>query len=86
MKNITLKIDDETYRKARIHAANEGTSISALVGIYLTSLGVETEDAKHQRIVAALEQIYAEADARATPRTEPLVPLTREEIYAERLR
>lgn len=86
MKNITLKIDAETYRKARIRAAKEGTSVSAMVRTYLVSLSNGSEDEAHQRTVAALREIYAEADARATPRREPLIPLTREEIYAERLR
>ena len=86
MKNITLKIDDETYRKARIHAAHEGTSVSMLVRDFLGSLASNTEAASQRRIVAALQEIYAEADGRATPRHEPLLPLTREEIYAEPLR
>ena len=87
MKNITLKIDDETYRKARLRAAEEGTSVSAMVRGFLESLSDEAESAeKHRRLVVALEEIYAEADARATPRVEPLIPLTRDEIYAERLR
>ena len=86
MKNITLKIDDETYRKARVHAANEGTSVSMLVRDFLGSLASDTEAETQQRIVAALQEIYAEADARATRRNKPLRPLTREEIYAERLR
>jgi len=86
MKNITLKIDDETYRKARIRAANDGTSVSAMVRTYLVALSSGTEDEAHQRRVAALREIYAEADARATPRSAPLIPLTRDEIYAERLR
>lgn len=86
MKNITLKIDDETYRKARIRAAHEGTSVSMLVRGFLVSLASASEAETQQRIVAALQEIYAEADARATPRNEPLNPLTREEIYAERLR
>ena len=29
-KNITLKIDEETYRKARVRAAKRGTSVSAI--------------------------------------------------------
>ena len=86
MKNITLKIDDETYRKARIHAAHEGTSVSMLVRDFLGSLARDTEAASQQRIVAALHEIYAEANGRATRRNKPLRPLTREEIYAERLR
>ena len=38
MKNITIAIDDETYRQARIRAAELGTSLSALVKDYLNSL------------------------------------------------
>ena len=36
MKNITLSVDDETYRLARIRAAEAGTSVSALVRAYLS--------------------------------------------------
>lgn len=86
MKSITLKIDDETYRKARIHAAHEGTSVSKLVRDFLGALASGAGAAAQQRITAVLREIYVEADARATPRSEPLCPLTREEIYAERLR
>ena len=35
MKNVTIAIDDETYRAARIRAAELGTSLSALVKEYL---------------------------------------------------
>ena len=35
MKNITVTVDDETYRKARIRAAELDTSVSALVRNYL---------------------------------------------------
>jgi len=35
MKNITLKIDNETHRKARIRAPSEGTSVSAMVRDFL---------------------------------------------------
>jgi hypothetical protein len=38
MKNITITIDDETHRQARIRAAELGTSVSALVKDYLNSL------------------------------------------------
>jgi plasmid stability protein len=42
MKNITVSVDDNTYRLARIRAAERDTSVSALVKQYLASL---TEDA-----------------------------------------
>ena len=38
MKNITVAIDEETHRKARIRAAELGTSVSALVKAYLQTL------------------------------------------------
>lgn len=39
MKNVTIALDDETHRKARIRAAELGTSLSALVKDYLQGLG-----------------------------------------------
>jgi plasmid stability protein len=36
MKNIIVTLDDETYRKARIRAAELNTSVSAVVRKYLT--------------------------------------------------
>ena len=38
MKNITVSVDEETYRSAHIRAAELGTSVSALVRNYLRSL------------------------------------------------
>ena len=38
MKNITVSIDDQTYRHARIVAAERGTSVSALVKQFLVGL------------------------------------------------
>ena len=41
MKNITVSVDDEIYRKARIKAAERDTSVSALVKRFLTELVVD---------------------------------------------
>jgi plasmid stability protein len=38
MKNVTITLDDETHRAARIRAAELGTSLSALVKDYLQGL------------------------------------------------
>ena len=38
MKNITVSVDEETYRRSRIKAAEIGTSVSALVRAYLMDL------------------------------------------------
>ena len=39
MKNVTVSLDDETWRKARIRASELNTSISALVKRFLNELG-----------------------------------------------
>ncbi|HEX7711465.1 MAG TPA: hypothetical protein VF418_11075 [Sphingomonadaceae bacterium] len=41
MKNVTIALDDDVHRKARIRAAELGTSLSALVKQYLTGLVAE---------------------------------------------
>lgn len=84
MKNLTLKIDDETYRKARIHAAREGTSISAMVRAFLVRQA--SADEAHAERVASLRELYRVAEARGNESSDPLEPLSREEIYRERLR
>lgn len=88
MKNTTLKIDDTTQTKARILTAARGTSISAMVRTLLLKETSEMESETER--IAALEALYRRADERAKAsgktRTEPLVPMTREETYNERLR
>ncbi len=44
MKNITVSVDEETYRRARIKAAERDTSVSALVRQFLTQLAAEESD------------------------------------------
>jgi hypothetical protein len=39
MKNVTVSVPEEVYRAARIRAAEEDSSVSALVAGYLRSLG-----------------------------------------------
>jgi hypothetical protein len=44
MRNITVAVDDETYKRARVAAAERDTSVSALVKAYLEQLAShETE-------------------------------------------
>ena len=38
MKNITVSVDDDLYRRARIKAAEQDTSVSALVRGFLNGL------------------------------------------------
>jgi Family of unknown function (DUF6364) len=39
VKNVTVSLDEQTYRRARIIAAERGTSVSALVRKFLFELG-----------------------------------------------
>ena len=51
MKNIAVSLDDETYRRARMIAAQRDTSVSALVKRFLRDLASgesETERLKRQ--------------------------------------
>jgi hypothetical protein len=41
MKNITVSLDEEIYRRARIKAAERNTSVSALVKKFLVELASE---------------------------------------------
>jgi hypothetical protein len=61
VKNITVSLDDVTYRRARMLAAERDTSISALVKDYLVKLGSgESEEERLIREERALrEQIRA---------------------------
>jgi len=57
MKNITVSVDDETYRKARIRAAELDTSVSAMVREYLASLTRrEDEFSRLERMEEAVRQ------------------------------
>jgi hypothetical protein len=75
MKNITVAVDDETYRLARIAAAERNTSVSALVRDYLKTLvhrsGDDADAAK--ALFSALDRAKS---FRAAGR------LTREEVHA----
>jgi hypothetical protein len=44
MKNITVTVDDEIHRRARIKAAELNTSVSGLVKRFLTDLAAGESD------------------------------------------
>ena len=93
MKNITVSVDDETHRQARIRAAEMGTSVSALVRGYLRSLvtqpadvtgisaqDLETEDDRRRRLLSeVVEEIVADGGGLHMSEN-----LSREELYGER--
>ena len=73
MKNITVSVDEETYRLSRAKAAEAGTSISALVRSYLRALvgrpsngpaaseGVQNDEFERRRLLMndVIEEITA---------------------------
>ena len=75
MKNITVSLDDDTYRRARVKAAAEDTSVSSLVRRYLIDFASsETEFERLKRQEQTLrEQIRS---FRASDR------LPREDVHA----
>jgi hypothetical protein len=61
VRNITVSLDDETYRRARMKAAEQDTSVSALVRRFLADLAAgESENERLRRQERVLrEQITA---------------------------
>jgi predicted CopG family antitoxin len=57
MKNITVSVDDEVYRRARMKAAELDTSVSALVKRFLAELAAgETDIERLKREERALRE------------------------------
>ena len=92
MKNITVSVDEETHRSARIRAAELGTSVSALVRNYLRSLsrdsfrgaavpqsGAATTGALRR---TELDEVVADFEARGVG-LRMADNLTRDELYDE---
>jgi hypothetical protein len=68
MRNITVAIDEETYLAARVRAAAQGSSVSALVTQFLKDL--TARDARFEALAREEETIRArikDFDAAARP-------------------
>lgn len=77
--NLTLTIDDETLKRARMRALDQGTSVNALVRDFLRSYaGSEDENLALRRFVEVGEGSGAGARSGRV--------WTRDELYEERLR
>lgn len=75
MTNITVSVPDEVYRAARIRAAEQDTSVSALVAEYLRSLS--EREAEFARLQALQQEIFSRVskDFKASDN------LSREDLY-----
>lgn len=97
MKNITVSLDEETYRLAHVRATEAGTSVSALVCGYLNGLaadrggdaaaanepGAEGEsEPELERRRRRLDEFFADLDSRRLG-LRASDQLTREELYEE---
>ena len=57
MKNITVTVSDDTYRRARVKAAERDTSVSAMVRAFLQDVaGEESETERLKREERALRE------------------------------
>ena len=81
MKNITISIDDDLYRQARMKAAEQSTSISALFKNFLIRLTVsESAETEFQRLAREEQELRAELRARRIG-LNPAENLTRDELH-----
>jgi len=60
MRNITVSVPDEVYRRARIRSAEQGRSVSALVAEFLSTLGDAAGE--FDRLLAQQEEVLAEIE------------------------
>jgi plasmid stability protein len=80
MANLTLSIDEETLKRARIRALEQGTSVNAVVRDFLDSYaGIAEERRSIQRFLEIAEVSKAGAAGKGRG-------WRREDLYEERLR
>ena len=86
MKNITISLDDETYRVAKEWAEAKGTSVSGMIRDYLASLtdsdrevecpAATGKEESEKTLDEVIEAIFARGGG-----IDPRENLTREELY-----
>ena len=82
MKNITVSVDDDTYRRARITAAEQGTSVSAMVREFLNGLA-NAESARER--FDRLRRLEIEARKRVPAVFSAADRLPRDALYDRKL-
>jgi hypothetical protein len=72
MANLTLKIDDQLLRRARIRALEQGTTVNELVRDYLSRYAVPRADRMRafRRFLEVAEQARATSGGRKLTRDE----------------
>ncbi len=74
VKNITVSVPEDVYRRARIKAAEQNTSVSALVRDYLVGLG--SEETEFERLLRLQEQVIGSLPSFAATKR-----LTRDQVH-----
>lgn len=82
MTNLTIAVDEDLLRRARIRALQEGSSVNALLRDFLSHYVDEGERAARDQ--AGLRRLVEHATAHAGDSNGRA--LTRDSIYEERLR
>ena len=80
MANLTLVIDDELLKRARIRALELGTSVNAMVREHLDHV-VSGDD----RAKAAMRRLLAQAEALPTDVPRSARDWTRDDLYEDRV-
>lgn len=86
MSNLTIAVDDELIKRARIRAIQQGTSLSAKVREFLQQYVDETEARLAQQRVESTARLMAaiEAATAATPASAPVTGMpARRSLRAE---
>lgn len=78
MKNVTVSMDDDTYRRARLKAVEMDKSLSALVREYLDTLG--SGETEFERLARQEREVRAELAKAAIP-FSAADRLSREDLY-----
>ena len=87
MSNLTISLDEELIKQARVRAIRQGTSLSAKIREFLTSYANQTDEAEQRRRDEATDRLMtAIQSAAALARPEPVDAeqpraTVRDEIY-----
>ena len=78
MRNLTVSLEDDVYRRARVFAAEADTSVTALVREFLELLtnGDQPNGKTDKAILATIDRLRAKH-----PRFDPDNRLSRDEIH-----
>lgn len=82
MKNVTVSMDDATYRRARLKAAEMDKSLSAVVRDYLNTLG--SGETEFERLVRQEQEVREELRQAVRDGAVPFSAadrLSRDELY-----